>query len=201
MRFISNFCFPLAVCLTLLVTACSKTEVHTYERVQGARVDEAYLSPGADFSRYTRLYAMPLEIYYAEGEDAPTEEDIQRMRSIFRNAFLTAIGDDYEIVKEPAKNALGVRASLVDFKSGTVSGDLPIYGRLRTLVANGSLTFLMELSDSVSGDVLARAADQEKHGDERCIPANCAAGWRQAEESAEHWAQLFREFLDENLGR
>jgi hypothetical protein len=201
MRSTINHSISLGVCLTLLLAACTKTEIHTYERVQGARVDEAYLSPDADFSRYTKLYAMPLEIYYAEGEDAPTLEDLERMRSIFRNAFLAAIDDDYQIVNEPAKDALGVRASLVDFKSGTVSGDLPIQGRLRSLVANGELTFLMEHSDSVSGDVLARAADQEKHGDEKCVPANCAAGWRQAEESAAHWAQLFRDFLDKNLSR
>ncbi|MCP4001971.1 MAG: DUF3313 domain-containing protein [Gammaproteobacteria bacterium] len=175
--------------------------MHTYERVQGARVDEAYLSPGTDFSRYSQLYAMPLEIYYAKGEGAPTEEDLQRMRSIFRNAFLNAIANDYPIVNKPAKNALGVRASLVDFKSGPVSGDLPIQGRLRALVANGSLTFLMELSDSASGKVLARAADQEKHANEACVPADCKAGWQQAEESAAYWAQLFRQFLDENLGR
>jgi hypothetical protein len=201
MRSVNKYCLFLGVCLALLLTACTKTEIHTYERVQGARVDEAYLSPDADFSRYTKLYAVPLEIYYAEGEDAPTQENLDRMRSIFRNAFLTAIGDDYQIVTEPAKDALGVRASLVDFKSGTVSGDLPVHGRLRALVANGELTFLMELSDSISGDVLARAADQEKHENEACVPANCAAGWRQAEASAAHWAQLFRDFLDKNLGR
>jgi hypothetical protein len=201
MRLASKYCLSLGACLALLLTACTKTEIYTYERVQGARVDEAYLSPDADFSRYTKLYAVPLEIYYAEGEDAPTQENLDRMRSIFRNAFLTAIGDDYQIVTEPAKDALGVRASLVDFKSGTVSGDLPVHGRLRALVANGELTFLMELSDSLSGDVLARAADQEKHENEACVPANCAAGWRQAEASAAHWAQLFRDFLDKNLGR
>jgi hypothetical protein len=201
MRLTANLCLSLGVCLILSLTACTKTEVHTYERVQGARVDEAYLSPDADFSRYTRLYAMPLEIYYAEGEDAPTQEDLTRMRDIFRSAFLAVIGDDYQIVTQPAKDALGVRASLLDFKSGTVTGDLPIHGRLRTLVANGELTFLMELSDSISGDVLARAADQEKHGDEPCVPANCAAGWRQVESAAAHWAQLFREFLDNNLSR
>ncbi len=201
MRPTSVHCLSLGACLALLLAACTKTEIYTYERVQGARVDEAYLSPDADFSRYTKLYAMPLEIYYAEGEDAPTKEDIERMRSIFRSAFLAVIGNDYQIVPEPAKDALGVRASLVDFKSGAVSGDLPVYGRLRSLVANGELTFLMELSDSVSGNVLARAADQEKHEDEACVPANCAAGWKQVEDSAAHWAQLFRGFLDRNLGR
>ena len=182
-----------------LLVGCSTTEVVSYQRVAGSTVDEAYIKPGADFSRYTRLYAHPLEIYYREGAGAPTEDDLSRMRSIFRKAFLSRIEGDYEIVTAPAADALGVRASLVDLQNSVGGADVPVDGHLRMLVANGQLTFLMELSDSVSGDVLARAADRDRAKDADPSVSN-SADWDKAEAAAARWAGLFRKFLDDNLG-
>lgn len=188
------------VALCVALSSCTTTEVTTYQRVPGSRVAEAYSQPGADFSRYTRLYAHPLEIYYREGESAPTPENLERMRSIFRAAFLAELNGEYEIVTAPAKNALGVRASLVNLQNAPAGEELPVGGRLRALVANGQLTFLMEMSDSLSGEVLARAADpqppvSDAQGD------RATADWTQAEVAAKYWAGLFRDFLDENLGK
>jgi hypothetical protein len=190
-------CLQLAA-LTGLLAGCTTTQIDTYERVPESRVDEAYVKPGVDFSLYTQLYAVPLEIYYHEGEGAPTPDDLERMRGIFRAAFLAAIAGDYEIVTEPAPDALGVRASLVDLQKAAASAEIPVEGHLRSLVGNGQLTFLMELSDSVSGEVLARAADRDQAVVE---PAANASGWAQAEAAAARWATIFRHFLDENLGR
>lgn len=192
----------LLIGLVVFATGCTTTEVTTYERVVGGSVDEAYLQPGADFSRYSKLYAYPLEIYYEEGSEGPSAEDLERMRSIFRTAFLTAIADDYEIVEAQAVDALGVRASLVDLQQGSSVDLVPVGGRLRSLVAAGELTFLMELSDSQSGNVLARAADRDhasvnQNFDENANPDS----WAQAEAAAVRWAGLFRSFLDNNLGR
>jgi hypothetical protein len=192
-------CLQLAV-LTGLLAGCSTTQIDSYERVPESRVDEAYVKPGVDFSLYTRLYAVPLEIYYHEGEGAPTPDDLERMRGIFRAAFLAAIAGDYEIVTEPAPDALGVRASLVDLQKAAVSAEIPVEGRLRSLVGNGQLTFLMELSDSVSGEVLARAADRDQAVVEPTANADPSA-WAQAEAAATRWASIFRQFLDDNLGR
>jgi len=182
------------------LSGCTTTEINSYERVSSSRVDEAYIKPNADFSRYKRLYAVPLEIYYREGEGAPTAENLERMRGIFLAAFLSAIGDDYEIVTDPAPDALRIRASLVNLQRGPVNAEIPVGGRLRTLVANGQLTFLMELSDSVSGEVLGRAADRDRALVEPDPDAESVA-WAQAEAAAARWAAIFRSFLDDNLGR
>jgi hypothetical protein len=188
----------LSIICVFMLASCTTTEVQTYNRVVGSRVDEAYLNPDADFSHYTKLYAVPLEIYYAEGLGAPDPEALERMRGIFRKAFLDEIGDDYVIVREPAKDALGVRASLVDLRSSTAYGEVPLKGRLQSMVENGQLTFLMELSDSISGQVLARAADAEKAPpkSEATTESDQAAAVR----SAQRWAYIFKSFLDANLG-
>jgi hypothetical protein len=188
-------------CLLLAVTAsCTRTEVYTYERVPESKVDAAYVSPTADFSRYNRLYAQSLEIYYENGAEAPTEIELQQLRAIFRNAFLTAIVDEYPVVYEPAPDALGVRASLVKLQSEAYIDQLPMQGRLRSLVAVGELTFLMELSDSMTGEVLARAGDRQKP-EYAQFEGLQGQDLSEAETAARYWAALFRDFLDRNLGR
>jgi hypothetical protein len=74
-------------------------------------------------------------------------------------------------------------------------------GRLRSLVAVGELTFLMELSDSMSGEVLARAADKQKPEYTNVGDVNDEGGHNRAEAAAKYWAGLFRDFLDRNLSR
>ena len=70
---------------------------------------------------------------------------------------------------------------------------------VRDLATTGSLVFLMEMKDSESGRVLARAADSAK------APAlgtgETDTDWQAVDEAAAHWALLFRQFLDEYLGR
>jgi len=186
---------PLFVVVAGL-TACVTTEVKTYYRVPGTNAEQVYLSPGADFSKYTKLYAFPLEVYYLEGEESPSKEEIEKVRAVFRDAFLTAIGDDYQIVDEPAKDALGVRGSLVDLKENQSVNDLP--SGLDVLVTSGQLTFFMELTDSKSGDVLIRAADHERSVED---PDTHEAVTEGLDAAAERWAGLFRKFLDQNLGK
>jgi hypothetical protein len=62
------------------------------------------------------------------------------------------------------------------------------------------MLFLMELVDSESGEVLARAADSAS------VPVfgtgeNTITDWDAVRSAAERWAGLFRKFLDENLNR
>jgi len=186
--------------LALLAGACTTTKVDKFNAVPNSRVDSAYVKPGVDFSRYRRLQPVPLEIYYYEGTVEPHPEDLQRLRDIFREAFLGKIGDDYEIVDHPGADVLHVRASLVDLDLTPVTGDLPVKGRAASLVAQGQLTFFMELADSQSGEVLVRAGDKE------AAPTQIAGmdtdrDWSRTEKAADRWAQLFREFLDDNLSR
>lgn len=168
----------------------------SYQRVHDTVVDMAYLNEAADFSRYSKLMSDGLEIYYPESDTPPDPGDIDRIRSYFRTAFTDAIGDDYPIVTEPGPDVLLVKAQVIDLQ---LTDDGAVYdpsGRLRDLVAHGELTFLMTLSDSVTGDVLARAAD--KYSD--ISAENDVASWDDVRLAAEYWAGLFRNWLDSSLG-
>jgi|GEM_PF-945830 len=200
---------PTFICVLSLAAsgACTTVEVDSYRLVPGSRAEQAYVREGADFSKYQRLYPQPLEIYYNEGAGAPTPENLERMRAIFRRVFIAELDGQYEITDKPAPDALGVRASLVDLRGDVATADSEQYtGQLRSLIADGQLTFLMELSDSMTGVILARAADPDRPEPDvidspETIRDSAAAPWPRVEAAAARWAAMFHDFLDENLGR
>jgi hypothetical protein len=97
-----------------------------------------------------------------------------------------------------APDALRVRAKIIDLKITGAGGRYEPGGRLRSLVAAGQLTFLMEAEDSLTTQVLARAGEStsaavsESGGD---------ASWAEVRPAAERWARLFRNWLDVNLSQ
>ena len=128
----------------------------SFDRVPNTSVEYAYVNDQADFSQYSKLMNGGLEIYVPEDIEPPDPADLERIRGYFRNAFQQALGDDYEVVSEPGPGVMKVSAQVIDMK---ISSGGTVYepgGRLRDIVAHGELTFLMEMSDAQSGQVLAR---------------------------------------------
>ena len=90
-----------------------------------------------------------------------------------------------------------MRASLVDLR-GTSMDRLPnVADDLNQILEAGKLTFLIEMRDSVTDNLLLRAADTERAPD--MDMADRAPVSDEVRAAAEHWAQLFRNFLDQNL--
>ena len=184
----------LSVC-----AACTTTTiVEPFYRPDGAQVDQAYISPTADFSVYSKLMASPLEIYFPDNAPAPSETELERLRTIFRDAFLNAIGNDYEIVAEPGAEVMHVVAQVVDLKIMGPRGTYEPSGRLREVVASGQLTLLMEFRDSLTDRVLARAGEADQGT--ATSRSDSDESWSEVEVAARRWADLFRQFLDNNLG-
>ena len=187
----------IALLASLTVAACTKTVVTgSFHRVPNTAVEYAYVNQEADFSRYTKLMSGGLEIYYPEGEETPDPANLERIRSYFRDAFADAIGDAYEIVTEPGPDVLKVSAQIVDMKISPGGAVFEPSGRLRDVVAHGELTFLMEMSDSVTGQALARAGDKSSD----ISAERDDATWDDVQRAAEYWAGLFRNWLDSSLG-
>ena len=185
----------LAAVLSLY--ACTKTVVTgSFNRVPNTAVEYAYINEQADFSQYTKLMNGGLSIYYPESEEPPDPAEIDRIRGYFRDAFTKAIGDAYEVVDEPGPGVMKVQGQVIDMKMTSGGAVLDVSGRLRDVVAHGELTFLMEMSDSVTGQVLARAGDKSSD----ISAARDDATWDDVQRAAEYWAGLFRDWLDNSLG-
>jgi hypothetical protein len=183
---------------SLALSACATVETQSFVVQKDARVESAQIALGADFSKYDRLQAADMGIFFPAGSSMRPEDE-QRLRKTFRDAFLGEL-EGYSISREPGPTTMKVEASLIDLRGpdGAGSSLNSMRRDLRDLATAGSLVFLMELKDSQTGEILARAADSAKTPALGTGPGT-DTDWQAVDEAAAHWARLFREFLDENL--
>lgn len=183
---------------SLLLVACTTVETQSFVVQKGARVESAQIAVGADFSKYDRLQAADMGIFFPAGTTMRPEDE-QRLRQSFRTAFLDEL-KAYSISREPGPTTMKVEASLIDLRgpAGAGSALQSMRSDLRDLATAGSLVFLMEMRDSQTDKVLARAADSAKAPAIGTGP-DAETDWQAVDAASAHWAKLFREFLDRNL--
>jgi len=189
------------------------------QRVIDSKAAVAYVKPDADFSRYDRF--MILDCYVSFKKDwqkdynrdqsslssRVTDKDMERMRSdmaeTFREVFVEELteNDGYELVDEPAVDVLLIRPAIIDLAAS--APDTRSAGRSYTFVdSTGAATLFIELYDSVSGEILARAVDRKadrSHGTMQW--ANRASNRQDAKRILRTWAGWLRERLDEIHGQ
>jgi hypothetical protein len=184
----------------VFATACSTVETQSFVVGKGGRVESAQITVGADFAKYDRLQAADMGIYFP-ADKAMRLEDQQRLRKSFRDAFLTEL-EGYAISREPGPTTMKVEATLIDLRGSAGAGAAlsSLRRDIRDMATAGSLVFLMELKDSQTDEVLARAGDSAKAPALGTSP-DVETDWQAVDEAAAHWARLFRDFLEQNLGR
>ena len=105
-------------------------------------------------------------------------------------------GGTYQLTTESAPDVLRVKVSVLNVYINAPTGTGA--GRSKTYVSSaGQMTLLAELSDSVSGQVLARVADRrEGNSLARMERADRIENEGAAREVAAAWAQILRNALD-----
>jgi len=182
----------------LLFVGCTTVTTQSFKVSKNTNIESSQIAVGADFGKYDRLTVDGMGIFFPK-DAAPSKEEQERTRQIFRTAFLSEL-KAYAIVTSKGPNILEIRPSLIDYRQSS-GGDTQLVRRdLRDIANPGSLVFLMEMVDSESGEVLARAADSAS------VPSfgtgnNAITDWDAVQTAAERWAELFRKFLDENLNK
>lgn len=185
-----------ALLIVAAVAGCSTTTYESYRPVKNARTDIAYVAVSADFSKYSRLMGEEMGIFYPTHATV-SEQDLARVRSAFRESFLAQL-TNYQIVDEPAKDVLKIDVSLVDLR-GTAADRLPQLSReINEILKAGKLTFIIEMSDSLTGNAILRAADTER-SPTIDLAEDGSASSDEVRAAAEYWAELLRNFLDKNL--
>lgn len=161
-----------------------------------------YQQPGADLAEYRLIMFGTLEVDFPQLKSEPDNSDIQRLRKEFRDAFLRELqrskaglqtryvdqnGRDVLLVKAYLRGARSVSENSPAMKSGQASDSLLI---------DSSLTLDISLLDSLSGEVLIRAAEtrsQSRHADSANVR------WIEVSAMANEWAERVVAFLDEHL--
>ena len=140
--------------------------------VPDTRLGLVYMDPDADLSVFSRLLLMDAQVAFKKkwrrdiNQDKPfhvTASDMERIKidvaALFREIFagkLKAAG--FTLVTEQAEDALIIRPAIVDLNIS--SPDTPRGGTIRNITESaGDMTLYLELRDSITGDLLAKAMD------------------------------------------
>ena len=180
-------------------------------RVPDAKVAGAYVKPDADFSGYQRI--MLLEPYIAFKKNWQRDHrdvsktDMERIKRRGAELFKTTFTDvleagGYPVVYDEGDDVLLIRPALIDLD--VAAPDTLKAGRTRTFTTNaGAVTLFIELYDSVSGEILARAVDRRTGRDSRSswrMSGTSVHNSAEARRVFKQWAELLKQRLDEVRG-
>lgn len=189
--------FNIIVLSILILAGCTTVTTQSFQSTQSSNVEASYVATDADFGRYSQLRGEDMGIYFPESSPI-SDQDLQRIRQIFRDAFLGQL-TGYQIVENAGQDVMTVQASLIDLRNADL-GDVPdMRPGLDDVARPGVLVFTMELRDSSTDRVLARAADSTSNP--KIGTGGSSTDWSDVQTAAAYWASLFRQFLDQNLDR
>lgn len=191
----------------------SKAEVTAdgLHRVKRTVLDAAWVKPDLDLTQYTKLMVANAGVSYRKLKDvsgprarsetqfAVQEKNKARFEGILREEFTEELEklERYEIVTEPGPDVLLMVGAVVDVVS-RLPPDLDRMGRGGVYLESvGDATLIIELRDSLSNEVLVRAADRKAAESPFVFEANSVTVWSEVRQLAKHWARLLRKRLEE----
>jgi len=169
-----------------------------------------YAEPGANLSQYSRVYITQPYVAFKknwqrdQNRGIPmrvTTKDMDRIKinvaEIFMEVFTEVLDESgYELADERAEDVLIVKPAIIDLDVN--APDTMTAGRSHTFTQHaGSMTLYIELYDSATDDLLAKALDpaadrQSAFMQWQTGPANRQAGKRMMKP----WAEALRDGLD-----
>ena len=138
------------------------------ERVEGSRVARAWVKPDVDFSQYTHVGLLDCMVSFRRNwrmnHSGVRTRDMERIKSDLANEFRTVFTQELEnggfpVVDAPDDHVLLVRPAIIDLD--VAAPDTNSAGRSDSFTTSpGRMTLVIELFDSVSNEILARAVDR-----------------------------------------
>jgi len=168
-----------------------------------------YAEPGANLSQYERVYLVEPYVAFKKnwqrdqnrGTIKVRTSDMDRIKVSVKDIFMEVFTEElekggYELANERAEDVLIVKPAIIDLNVN--APDIRTAGRHDTYTDNaGSMTLYIELYDSETDDLLAKALDptadrQSGFMQWQTGPANRAAGKRMMRP----WAEALHKGLD-----
>jgi hypothetical protein len=172
------------------------------------RLDGVWVRPDAEMIAFRSVMLDPVQVRFAgvgrrssgaRHLDARDAARIQaRLAELFREVFRSELERaGYLLIDEPGPETLRVTAAIVDLDV-TAPGTLAA-GRTRSYTASpGRMTLVMELRDSISGELLARAVDMQGGRSTGSLHlTNQMTNTADARRAIGVWAAALRQALDD----
>jgi hypothetical protein len=181
-------------------------------RVEHRNVDAVYKRPDATLSSYSKLLVHPIEVQFAKNWDPESsgsalyqmhEPDRDKIRSDLAEVFAQVFRRDleeggYALVEQPSADTLEVRAAIVNLYITAPDVSMQTPGRTKVYTADaGEMTLILQLHDSVTGQLLARAYDRQADiGSGMWTWTTSVSNTAEAKRIISTWATALRKALD-----
>ena len=204
-------------CLVACETTSSKApaEWDGLQRREVKGLDNVYVRPNVQFTPYEKVMLDPVQVEFSKDWDPNTSRDISRhldaqdLQNIKQGLAAMVLEDfskeltagGYALVSAPADDTLRVSCAIVNLYIN--APDTMSAGRSRTYTTEaGYMTFVMELRDSVRGQLLARVVDTRSSGDVGHLQwTNSVTNRADADRMISAWAKYLRDGLDRLKGK
>lgn len=181
-------------------------------RVNRSRLQRAWIKPGTDLSQFSKMVVGPATFRFknerssnrrrSAGSDGFYISDANRQRlqdevsAVFRDELSNS--KHFQRVEEAGPDVLLVEGAMLDI----VSNVPPQQGGRNDIFLSrvGEATIVLQLADSETGEILARAAErraaQSPGGSTSMQRSNSVTTWADVRSLARRWARILREQLD-----
>lgn len=180
--------------------------------VKNTKLSVVYAVPGADLSQYKRIYLVDAYVAFRKNwqrdhnrtsANRISSNDMERIKAamvdLFREVFTETLEEGgYELATERAEDVLIIKPAIINLDA--TAPDTMSVGRSRTYsVSSGSMSLYIELYDSVTDAIIAKALDNQSDRNFGVIQwqsrvTNKAAARR----ILKAWAEILKNALDES---
>jgi len=184
-------------------------------RVPDSKLAIVYAEPGADLSEYKRIKLMDAYVAFKKNWARDqrsrsasslrvSSKDVEKIKNSlaqeFHDVFRTTLeSGGYEVVDEAAEDVLLVRPAIINLDVN--APDTPHAGRSTTYTTSaGEMTLYLEIYDSVTGDLIAKALDRRVDNASNAgfyTWANSVTNKMAAERILKGWASILVDALNE----
>ena len=206
-----------ALAATLCAACASDTSTRNLEvthdgleRVPKSKVERAWVKPGVDFSQYTEVGLLDCFVSFKRNwrmsHPGVRTRDMERIKSAlsdeFRKVFTKELENGgYPVVADADDHVLLIRPAIIDLDVAAPQTNSA--GRSDSFTASpGVMTLVIELYDSVSNEILARAIDRRRARNVGNIQWTTAGTNRDAARKIlGRWAGMLVDRLDDIHGK
>jgi hypothetical protein len=181
MKFTAPIYFLLTVSLTVVSSLAFANEERPEVTIEGLKLIEdsnlalVYAEPGVDWSQYSKIYLEAPYIAFKkdwqrhQNRYEPGKisvDDMSKIKielsSLFTDVFATTLEEGgYQLVNEHGEDVLLVKPAIINLDVVAPANNSPGITRTYSETA-GEMTLYMELYDSLSGDLIAKALDRKE---------------------------------------
>jgi hypothetical protein len=184
-------------------------------RVKSKTLENVYVRPNVEFKAYKKVRLDPAHVAMDKNWDpnsgkiglrgGMSSDDVQRIREelakVFREVFAERLAKSgYPLVETGGDDVLLVQPAVIDVY---INAPDTVNTTSRSYVLNaGRMTLVMQLADSVTGQLLARVVDTKEASNTRGIQiANSVTNSAEARAAIGQWADALCKALDTLNGK